>query len=408
MRRSEGNVRKIADCEFLRDSIWRGEIRLLRSHVVNAIGQGFRASLFHPDLGNQAVNGKIFLDRSSLRFTSETLTHEIPAARLEADWEAADGRITFRDSGDPELNVFTLEHAVVIGCSMPQIVDLRAQMEAAKSRSEFFRRLRLTGYFVLIAGLAAWAISWISGRMVRSIAARVPPAWEQQLGETSIDSLRKSTSLVENSNWLAEIHLLAEPLLKVIPNGGKQIQFFIADSRQLNAFALPGGFVVVNRGLLEIIDRPEELQGVLAHELAHVTEKHLVRKLVAASGPVLIFGLFFHSNSGLMNALSEGSGIIVVQGFSKEFETEADEVGWNYLVKANIDPRGMITMFQKFKAEEKLMPLKMPEAFSSHPLLDKRIARLEKKWTKLSRKDFLNQTNLQPALIFRNGESGGK
>jgi len=367
---------------------------------VNPIGQGFRASLFHPNVSNQVLDGKIFLDRSGLRFISEGLVHDLPAKRLEADWDPGDGQITFRDSSDPALYISTFDHAAMVGCGMPQIVELRTEITAVRSRRELSRRLRLTGYFVLIAGLAAWAISWASGRMVRSIAARVPPAWEQQLGEMAIKELQSKTTLLENSNWLAEINTLAEPLLKVIPNGEKKIQFFIADRSQPNAFALPGGFVVVNRGLLEIVESPEELQGVLAHELAHVTEKHLVRKLVAASGPVLIFGLFFHSNSGLMNTLSEGSGMVVVQGFSKEFETEADEVGWDYLVKANIDPRGMITMFQKFKAEEKSSVIKIPEAFSSHPLLEKRIARLEKKWAKLGHKDFLSQTNVQPALIF--------
>ena len=66
----------------------------------------------------------------------------------------------------------------------------------------------------------------------------------------------------------------------------------------------------------------------------------------------MIFGIFLHSRSGLLNLLGEGSELMLTRGFSQEYETEADEVGWNYLVKANIDPRGMIGMFRKFKAEE--------------------------------------------------------
>ena len=80
-----------------------------------------------------------------------------------------------------------------------------------------------------------------------------------------------------------------------------------------------------------------------------------------------------------MNLLSEGSGIMIAQGFWQEYETEADEIGWKYLVAANIDPRGMISTFRKFKefaGDEK----QLTHAFDSHPALDKRIARLEKKW----------------------------
>ena len=121
---------------------------------------------------------------------------------------------------------------------------------------------------------------------------------------------------------------------------------------------------------------------MLAHELAHVTQKHYARKIISTSGPLVIFGVFLHSRSGLMNLLSEGSGLMIAQGFSQEYETEADDVGWKYLVAANIDPRGMISMFHKFKqfaGDEK----QLTHAFDSHPALDKRLARLETRWMKL-------------------------
>ncbi|HLP77601.1 MAG TPA: M48 family metalloprotease, partial [Candidatus Paceibacterota bacterium] len=107
-----------------------------------------------------------------------------------------------------------------------------------------------------------------------------------------------------------------------------------------------------------------------------------------------------HSNSGLMNVLAGGSGLVIFQGFSKEFETEADEVGWKYLVSANIDPRGMESMFRKFQTwDGARLNMELPQAFSSHPLLQKRISRLDGKWKKLKRKDgFLVQTNEVPKL----------
>jgi len=172
-------------------------------------------------------------------------------------------------------------------------------------------------------------------------------------------------------------------LLRVVPNGN-EFKFHIMQSEVPNAFALPGGHIVVNSGLLAIANN-DELVGVIAHETAHVTQKHHARKIISSAGPVIIFGTFFHSRNGLVNLVGQGSELMLTQGFSQEYETEADETGWSYLVQANIDPRGMIGIFKKFKAEEakEKQDDRLPQAFQSHPALEKRIARLETKWKKL-------------------------
>jgi predicted Zn-dependent protease len=179
------------------------------------------------------------------------------------------------------------------------------------------------------------------------------------------------------------LKFLAAPLLAVVP-GGTQFQFHIMDAKFPNAFALPGGHIVVTTALLDMAD-DTELVGVIAHESAHITQRHFARKIISSAGPLLICGVFLHSGSGLFNLLSAGSGLIIAQGFSQEYEFEADAVGWKYLAKANIDPRGMISLFRKFKAyeEKEKMDDSLPLAFQSHPALDKRIARLEVKWKHL-------------------------
>lgn len=347
------------------------------------------------------MEGRIIIDRHRLLFTSENITQEIPSSRLEVDWNETDGRICFSDPENPGLQIYTLEQAVLKLAFLPQMEELRGQVNAIQGRRDFTRRIRVTGYFLLICVVIACGISIAMGVMVRSIAARVPPEWERKLGEETIKKLNVETSSIAYSNQVKQLAELAAPLLQVLPKGNTDVKFFIADEPEPNAFAMPGGFVVVNSGLLDLAERPEEIQGVLAHELAHVTQKHLVRKLVAASGPVLIFGVFLHSNSGLMNVLAGGSGLVIFQGFSKEFETEADEVGWKYLVAANIDPRGMTSMFRKFENwDGSKLGMELPQAFSSHPLLRKRIARLEAKWAKLKRHDgFLIQTNDVPRIV---------
>jgi predicted Zn-dependent protease len=368
---------------------------------VSGVSHGFRARLFHPDFGNEAVEGRVFADHWKLWFEADGLAQEIPGDRLEADWEEHPGRICFRDSAIPDLRVFMLDETILAHPVLPQIEDLRGRMAAARQRRELSRRLRITAYFLGACVVLAIVMSWATAAMVRSIAARVPPEWERVIGEATLKAMEAEPAQDTYSNQIAQLTAMAEPLLQVLPADQRNVKFFIVEDPDPNAFALPGGFVVVNTGLLEIAGRPEEIQGVLAHELAHVTEKHLVRHLIAASGPLLIFGLFLHSDDGLLSLLSEGSGVAVFQGFSKEYEIEADEVGWKYLVAANLDPRGLADMFRKFQeleaSEQELIEL--PQAFNSHPLLRKRIARLDAKWKKLARKDgFLVQTNALPKL----------
>jgi len=178
------------------------------------------------------------------------------------------------------------------------------------------------------------------------------------------------------------------PLLPVLPRGGPEFKFHIVQSPVPNAFALPGGHVMVNNSLIELAERPEELAGVLAHELAHVTQKHGFRKIISDAGPYLIMKIFFGGASGTAGVLGGSSQLLVRQSFSQEYELEADEVGWQYLVAARIDPRGLITMLQKLQAQQDKLGRFALElrAFSSHPATEKRIRRLEMKWRKLKNK----------------------
>jgi len=140
--------------------------------------------------------------------------------------------------------------------------------------------------------------------------------------------------------------------------------------------------------LMELADRPEELCGVVAHEIAHVTQKHLFRKAISSYGPYLLIRLFIRDENGLLGVLGESSHLLASQGFSQDYEFEADSVGWQYLVAAHIDPRGAIDILTKLKAEQAGMSGLDSglRAFDSHPATEKRIRRLEEKWKKLKDK----------------------
>jgi len=348
---------------------------------------GFPAELFHPDLGNQVVPGRIFLEAQSLAFRSDATSVEIPAERLLVELGQDEGRIYFRDRDVPGLQIFTGDESILNARGFGPSGTLRNQLEQAATRREVARRLRILAYAVAGCIFLGWLGVFATHLMVLSLVAKVPPNWEQEFGDARIAELKSAGALQDDTNRIAQLTALVAPLMRVVP-GGTEFKFHIQESEVPNAFALPGGHIVVNSGLLKIANN-DELVGVIAHESAHITQKHFARKIISAAGPVIIFGTFLNSRSGPMGVIGRGSELILTQGFSQEFETEADEVGWNYLVKANIDPSGMIGVFRKFKVEEarENQADAMPQALQSHPALDKRIARLEAKWKKLPRQN---------------------
>lgn len=306
---------------------------------------------------------------------------------VEVEFEGTD-RIYFNDPSRPDLKIFTSDQSILNHPAMRQAGQVQAQVTNVLGRRELTRAVRLTAYFIIACVLATWFCSVALSFMSRTLAAQVPMEWEDSFGRAHVDELQQEGMLIDDTNQIAQLTALAQPLIKVLPENRRNLKFYILKDADPNAFALPGGYVVVHEGLLQMVDTPEQLLGVLAHEIAHETQRHLIREKIAAAGPLVIFGVFLHSRSGAGNLVAMGSGLMIYEGFSQEYESEADAVGWDYLVEANIDPRGMIQTFQKLKMMEDGMKHRhsMPQAFSSHPELSKRIDRLESKWRKLKKK----------------------
>jgi predicted Zn-dependent protease len=225
------------------------------------------------------------------------------------------------------------------------------------------------------------------GIMVRALVAGIPAKWEQDLGNTKMAELKQEETFIQEPKLLAKLDQAVAPLLAALPKNQTPYTFYILDEPLPNAFALPGGHVIVTTRLLELADRPEEIAGVVAHEIAHVTQRHVFRKAISSYGPYLLFKLFAGKRGGLLGLLGGSSGLLVSQSFSQEYELEADAVGWQSLVDAHIDPRGLADMLMKFQAMQRGMGTEpLIQAFSSHPATEKRIRRLEAKWKQLKNK----------------------
>jgi len=169
---------------------------------------------------------------------------------------------------------------------------------------------------------------------------------------------------------------------KVIAIGKKdrpevQWQVFVIDDRKtVNAFATPGGYLYVYRGLLEMAQNEAELAAVMAHETGHVVARHAARNLVTAYGLDAVTALAAGNNPGLLAKITTGvAGKGVMLAHSRADETEADELGARYTAAAGYDPHAFITFFQRLQKSEGASP-KLLSYLSDHPATGDRIDHL--------------------------------
>jgi predicted Zn-dependent protease len=357
---------------------------------VNEDRTGFVAHASNPSFGTEAVVGRITCDRWRLLFQSPTLTLEIPLTRLQIapnDAEGEEAGIFLTDSEKPGWSIYTVETQILQAGPLLQQGHTRHQIKNLRTQVDLRGRLKVTlivlGSVVVVAVVA----TMLTGVMVRALVAKIPPKWEQDMGDAALAEYKKEETFIQDAKLLAKLDQAVGPLVSTLPKTASQYKFYLMQHPFPNAFALPGGHVIVTTGLLELAGRPEELAGVVAHEIAHVTQKHEFRKAISSYGPYLIFKLFASGGSGMLGMLGGTSQLLVSQSFSQEYELEADAVGWQTLVDAHIDPRGLAEMLTRLKAFQRGMGLDPGiTAFSSHPAVEKRIRRLDDKWRKLKNK----------------------
>ncbi|MBA3673055.1 MAG: M48 family metalloprotease [Gemmatimonadaceae bacterium] len=154
-------------------------------------------------------------------------------------------------------------------------------------------------------------------------------------------------------------------------------RFSVVDSRDVNAFALPGGFIYVNRGLIERAGELDELAGAIAHEVGHVVRRHSVKQIEKQSGANTVIGatcsLTSLCNSDLSRVAIQIGGAALFARYSRHDEAEADSEAVLNVVRAGYDPDGIPRLFERLLAERRRSPLRIEGFFASHPMEEARI-----------------------------------
>jgi beta-barrel assembly-enhancing protease len=338
----------------------------------------------------RTLQGHVEVAGEILRFSAPPEAIEMPLSGLKVTRGGHNNEHIFLEHpAQPGWSVSTKDSQLLSHPALVSDADVGGQLK--RLPREHRTRGLLVAAAVLFALLAALIITVVTCRdwLVEKIADRIPVSWEVSLGEGLYNQLKSEEEIVADAVREKQIATITAPLLQAVGTNLYSFQFHILNDTNINAFAVPGGHIFIHTGLLEAADTPEEIAGVLAHEIAHVTERHGFRALINSAGLYLIVQFFFGDTSGAMAVLTDGSRMLLEQSYSRDFERQADDLGWNYLLKANIDPRGMIRFFKRMKEEEANNPQLQGalQLLNTHPATEERMQHLEEKWKKLERKE---------------------
>jgi predicted Zn-dependent protease len=198
---------------------------------------------------------------------------------------------------------------------------------------------------------------------------------EVAIGRQLAAEVDRSSKIINDPLVTEYVNRIAQ---NVVLHSDSKVPFTIKviDSQEVNAFALPGGFLYVNRGLLEAAENEAEVAGVIAHEIAHVAARHGMEQ--ASKGELfnyLSIPLIFLGGIGGY-AIRQGLGLAVPLSFlkfSRGAEKEADRLGAQYMWASGYDPNALITFFEKLQAKNKKKPGTLSKLFSTHPMTGDRI-----------------------------------
>src|SRR5215475_11564384 len=208
---------------------------------------------------------------------------------------------------------------------------------------------------LVIAGIIAMLVAGCSVNPVsgRPELTLVSTEKEKEIGAEEAKNVEKYMGLVDDARLTAYLDALGQRLVKESPRQDVSYQFSVVDMIEPNAFALPGGYVYVTRGLLALVNTEDELAGVVGHEIGHVAARHSVQK-ISKQGPFALLtnlvagitGLVSPMVGNIIGGVGEFAQSLVFAPYSRSQETEADRVGQEIEARAGWDPTGLSTFLR--------------------------------------------------------------
>lgn len=301
---------------------------------------------------------------------------EMPLVNVKITQGGAGNRyIYFIHESLPDLTFYTDDKAIL------NLPDIRHDLNLKSSRTKIRnnrRGLWIAVWFIIALILGSILSLYIfRGKIVEHVASLLTPEKEQELASSMLESAIAGKKIIKDTIIKQELAQITDPLVDAVDDKRFRFSFTIVEDPTLNAYALPGGAVVIHSGLIEKAHSPEELAGVLAHEISHVTRRHHIRGIISKMGMFMIVRGFLGDITGVSSELATAGATLGSLKYSRDYEREADNSGWDLLIKAHIDPLGMIAFFETMKKETG--GAEVSYFISTHPGTTERIEVLKQK-----------------------------
>jgi predicted Zn-dependent protease len=235
----------------------------------------------------------------------------------------------------------------------------------------------------LVTALCLLALSW-HGLPRRAWALSLGE--EKELGRKILEMLRDRLPLVEDGELITYVRSVGQRVAKQVGVTPYEFQFFIVNEGVPNAFAIPGGYIFIYRGLIEIMESEGELASILAHELAHIQARHIHRRIEESK--LINLASLAGVVAGVLLGMSGGGGAKAGQAltlgtiagartyelqYSRENERESDQIGLRYLAAAGYAPKDMVSIMERMNQDKWRVSSKLPSYLSTHPALGERV-----------------------------------
>lgn len=309
----------------------------------------------------------------------------IPLTDLEMKLGGQNGRrviISSKSSGDTYLteNLKFLQELESSAASNSETSAQLAQQVALVQRqikaAPWHEAKWWTVTLLLVVGIAASIFAGVD-LAVGVAEKQIPPATEEQLGKLSIDRDKPEKKLEQKSADYNRVKAIGDKLLAHYRDNPYRFNFYIAPSDEINAYALPGGNIIVNSRLVHETKSDDELAGVLAHEIGHVKKRHSLKAALRSAGIWVCIGLISgRPSQDQLNMISTMVNLEDLQ-FSRKQETEADEVSVDLTSDAGFRPDGIVQFFQRVEKDDPMSGGKAFTMLSTHPMPAERIAHIQ-------------------------------
>lgn len=335
----------------------------------------FSGGVFSKEIEGGRASAEIILREDAIyAHTQRGQQFRLPYSQCALEMGGSSGRMVFCRNEDRSLTIFCEEKDFPSALANNRWAGLETQVESMLAKNRLERR---RGRYFSAVALAIVLLVLVGGYFGVKAAARsavqaVPMSVDERIGNLAIKSMELAGPELKDEVVLKEINKIVDGLAEQVEAEDVEFTLHVVEAAVVNAFALPGGHIVVHTGLIEKCTEAEQLAGVIAHEMAHVTLRHGLERISQSLGIAAAFTIVLGDVEGIAVVGVELLEMATVNSYSRDQEAEADAEGVRLMQAAGWDPMALASFFELLKAEHEEGHAALAW-ISTHPQHDERI-----------------------------------